>query len=147
MNRVILMGRLTRDPYMGGTEGTEGTVARYTLAVDRRSNRERPSDPTADFIRCVAFGKQAEFAEKYLHKGSKITVAGRIRTGSYINQHCQKIYTTDVVIEEQEFAESKAASEYRKSAGTLADETEKLSIPDDGFFDIPGEIIEEIPFQ
>lgn len=109
MNKVILMGRLTADPDVKRTEGDNPmAIARYTLAVDRRFKKE--GEQTADFIRCVAFGKGGEFAEKYLHKGIKIAVSGRIQTGSYENAEGQKVYTTDVVVEEQEFAESKTAS-------------------------------------
>ena len=112
MNRVILLGRLTRDPdvrYSGN--GTEGgmQIARFTLAVDRRRTGA-DGQREADFIGCVAFGRQAEFAEKYLHQGSKIAITGRIQTGSYSNKDGQKIYTTDVVVEDVEFAESKSAS-------------------------------------
>lgn len=115
MNKVILMGRLTRDPdvrYSGN--GSEGgmTIARFTVAVDRRRTGA-DGQREADFIGCVAFGKQAEFAEKYLHQGSKIALTGRIQTGSYNNKDGQKVYTTDVVAEDMEFAESKAASEQR----------------------------------
>lgn len=104
---MTLLGRLTRDPDVRRNGDT--VIARYTLAVDRRFKRE--GDPTADFINCVCFGKGAEFAEKYLRKGVKIAVVGRIQTGSYTNQQGDKVYTTDVVVEEQEFAESKAASQ------------------------------------
>lgn len=108
MNKVILMGRLTRDPDVRYSAGENSTaVARYTLAVDRRFHRD--GDATADFIGCVAFGRQAEFAEKYLRQGTKIAITGRIQTGSYTNREGQKVYTTDVVVEEQEFAESKNA--------------------------------------
>ena len=115
MNKVILMGRLTRDPdvrYSGN--GSEGgmSIARFTVAVDRRRTGA-DGQREADFIGCVAFGKQAEFAEKYLHQGSKIALTGRIQTGSYNNKDGQKVYTTDVVAEDMEFAESKAASEQR----------------------------------
>lgn len=109
MNKVILMGRLTRDPdirYSGGDNSM--AIARYTLAVDRRFRRD--GEQSADFIGCVAFGKSAEFAEKYLRQGTKLVVTGRIQTGSYTNKDGVKAYTTDVVVEEQEFAESKAAS-------------------------------------
>lgn len=107
MNKVILMGRLTRDPDVRYSAGENSTaVARYTLAVDRRFRRDGDS-ATADFIGCVAFGRQAEFAEKYLRQGTKIAITGRIQTGSYTNREGQKVYTTDVVVEEQEFAESK----------------------------------------
>jgi len=109
MNKVILMGRLTKDPdirYSGAENNM--AVARYTMAVDRRFKKD--NEQGADFISCVAFGKTAEFAEKYLRKGTKILVEGRIQTGSYTNKDGQKVYTTDVVVENSEFAESKAAS-------------------------------------
>ena len=108
MNKVILMGRLTRDPEVRYGTGENATVvARYTLAVDRRFKRD--GEQSADFIGCVAFGKSAEFAEKYLRQGMRIVVTGRIQTGSYTNRDVQKVYTTDVVVEDQEFAESKNA--------------------------------------
>ncbi|MCR4903867.1 MAG: single-stranded DNA-binding protein [Butyrivibrio sp.] len=112
MNKVILMGRLTRDPDVRYTQGDSTTaVARYSLAVDRRFQRKGSSDAqTADFINIVAFGKAGEFAEKYFKKGTKVLVTGRIQTGSYTNKDGQKVYTTDVVAEEQEFAESKSGS-------------------------------------
>lgn len=107
MNKVILMGRLTRDPEVRYSQGEQDTaVARYTLAVDRRG---RSQENSADFIQCVAFGKAAEFAERYLHKGTKIVLTGRIQTGSYTNKDGQRVYTTDIVAEDQEFAESKNA--------------------------------------
>lgn len=107
MNKVILMGRLTRDPEVRYSQGEQATaVARYTLAVDRRGRNQENS---ADFIQCVAFGKAAEFAERYLHKGTKIVLTGRIQTGSYTNKDGQRVYTTDIVAEDQEFAESKNA--------------------------------------
>lgn len=110
MNKVILMGRLTKEPEVRYSSGENVmAVARYTLAVDRRMKREE--EGTADFIGCVAFGKAAEFAEQYFHKGIKILVTGRIQTGSYTNKDGNKVYTTEVVVEEQEFAESKAANE------------------------------------
>ena len=114
MNKVILMGRLTRDPDIRYSQGERSmAIARYTLAVDRRGRRNQDGgqeQQTADFISCVAFDRQAEFAEKYLHQGTKLVVSGRIQTGSYVNKDGQKVYTTDVVIEDQEFAESKAAA-------------------------------------
>ena len=114
MNKVILMGRLTRDPEVRYSAGDNSmAIARYTLAVDRRFKRD--GEATADFIGCVAFGRSAEFAEKYFHKGTKIVIAGRIQTGSYTNKDGQKVYTTDIVIEEQDFAESKAASQQNNS--------------------------------
>lgn len=111
MNKVELIGRLTRDPDVKYANGANGqmAVARYTLAVDRRFKRDG-DEAQADFIGCVAFGKSGEFAEKYLKKGTKIAVAGRIQTGSYTNKDGQTVYTTDVVVEEQEFCESKAAA-------------------------------------
>lgn len=110
MNRVILMGRLTREPEVRYSSGESQTaVTRYTLAIDRRFKRQDDGQ-TADFINCVVFGRGAEFAEKYLHQGIKIVVEGRIQTGSYTNREGQKVYTTDVVVESQEFAGSKGAS-------------------------------------
>ena len=115
MNKVELMGRLTRDPdirYYDTQEGTQNCVARYTLAVDRRmARRDQEGQQTADFISCIAFGRAGEFAEKYLQQGTKIAITGRLQTGSYTNKDGQKVYTTDVVIEEQEFAESKGGQE------------------------------------
>ena len=109
MNKVILMGRLTRDPDVRYTQGErQMAIARYTLAVDRRGSQQN-SEQTADFIQCVAFDQSAEFAEKYFHQGTKILVTGRIQTGSYTNKDGQKVYTTDVIVEDQEFAESKNA--------------------------------------
>lgn len=106
MNKVILLGRLTRDPDIRYTQGAEPmAIARYTLAVDRRIRRE--GEAAADFISCVAFGKIAEVAEKYLHKGTKIIIAGRLQTGSYTDRDGRKVYTTEVIVEDQEFAESK----------------------------------------
>ena len=112
MNKVILMGRLTRDPEVRYSQGENAlAIARYTLAVDRRNFRNNGNDEqTADFINCVAFGKSGEFAEKYFHKGTKLVVSGRIQTGSYTNKDGVKVYTTEVVVEDQEFAESKNAS-------------------------------------
>lgn len=105
MNKVILMGRLTRDPEVRYTQGEQAmAVARYTLAVDRRGKNQENS---ADFIQCVAFGKAGEFAERYLHKGTKIVLTGRIQTGSYTNKEGQRVYTTDIVAEDQEFARAK----------------------------------------
>lgn len=121
MNKVILMGRLTRDPDVRYSAGDQSmAIARYTLAVDRRMRRDNndPNAQTADFPGIVAFGRQAEFAEKYLRKGVKVVVTGRIQTGKYINKDGQTVYTTDVVAEDQEFAESKAASD--RNAGQVS---------------------------
>ena len=149
MNKVILMGRLTKDPEVRQSQGAEPvTIARYTLAVNRRG-RKQEGQQQADFISCVAFGKAGEFAEKYLHKGTKICVSGRIQTGSYTRQDGTKAYTTDVVIEEQEFAESKAASDANigsfRSAPTPA--PAPASDAGDGFMNIPDGIDEELPFN
>ena len=147
MNKVILMGRLTRDPDIRYSTGENSTaVARYTLAVDRRFKKD--SEQTADFISCVAFGRSAEFAEKYLHQGTKIAIAGRIQTGSYTNRDGNKVYTTDVVVEDQEFAESKNASGSGTSYSAPQQNQESASpMSDDGFMNIPDGIDEELPFR
>ncbi len=119
MNKVILMGRLTRDPEVRYSSGDNSmAVARFTLAVDRRFRRD--GEASADFINCVSFGKTAEFAEKYFRQGLKVLVTGRIQTGSYTNRDGQKVYTTDVVVEEQEFAESKASTDNHQGNGYQA---------------------------
>ena len=143
MNKVILMGRLTRDPEVRYSAGNNSmAVARYTLAVDRRFRRD--GENNADFIGCVAFGKSAEFAEKYLRQGTKIIVTGRIQTGSYTNRDGQKVYTTDVVVEDQEFAESKAAPS-PMAASPMPSPAQASSA--DGFMNIPDGIDEELPFN
>lgn len=129
MNKVILVGRLTRNPEVRYSQGEHATaVARYTLAVERRFRKD--NDPTADFIPCVVFGRSGEFAEKYFRQGMRVSVSGRIQTGSYTNKDGVKVYTTQVVVEEQEFAESRAESD---DSG-------------DGFMNIPDGIDEELPF-
>ena len=144
MNKVILMGRLTRDPEVRYSQGENSTaVARYTLAVDRRFNRNN-DEQTADFINCVAFGRNGEFAEKYLRKGTKIAITGRIQTGSYTNKDGQRVYTTDVVVEEQEFAESRNASD---NAGFPPANPGSAADIGDGFMNIPDGIDEELPFS
>ena len=151
MNKVILMGRLTRDPEVRYSQGENSTaIARYTLAVDRRFRRNNDGEQSADFIGCVAFGRSAEFAEKYFRQGLKVIVTGRIQTGSYTNKEGQKVYTTDVVVEDQEFAESKAASE--SSMGSYRQASPSPSpAPSadigDGFMNIPDGIDEELPFS
>ena len=146
MNKVILMGRLTRDPDVRYSAGEQATaVARYTLAVDRRFKRDGEQQ-TADFIGCVAFGRSGEFAEKYFHKGTKVIVTGRIQTGSYTNKDGQKVYTTDVVVEDQEFAESKAAAG-DNSGFAPADRPSPSAAAGDGFMNIPDGIDEELPFN
>ena len=131
MNKVILMGRLTRDPEVRYTQGDNAmAIARYSLAVDRRFKRD--GEPDADFINCRAFGKAGEFAEKYLKKGTKIAVVGRIQTSSYTNKDGQKVYTTDVVVEEQEFAESKNSGSSDNNQSAPANKnTDFMSIPDE----------------
>ena len=141
MNKVILMGRLTRDPEVRYSQGEQATaIARYTLAVDRRFKRD--GDQTADFIGCVAFGKLGEFAEKYLRKGTKVVVTGRIQTGSYTNKDGQKVYTTDVVVEEHDFCESKA------NQNNSGSRPEPSSATGDGFMNIPDDVDDEgLPFN
>ena len=146
MNRVILMGRLTRDPEMRYTQGERSmAVARYTLAVDRRQSRNNQNgEPTADFIQCVAFGRSGEFAEKYFRKGMKVVVTGRIQTGSYTNKDGQKVYTTDVVVEQVEFAESKASADGNATGNTYNSD----SSTDTGFMNIPDGVEDEgLPFN
>ena len=151
MNKVILMGRLTRDPEVRYSAGENAmAIARFTLAVDRRFRRD--GDSTADFISCVAFGRTAEFAEKYLRQGLKVVLTGRIQTGSYTNRDGQKVYTTDVVAEDLEFAESKAASDNYAASRPQQTSTPAPSMPNpvsasaDGFMNIPDGIDEELPF-
>ena len=159
MNKVILMGRLTRDPEVRYSTGNNPlAIARYTLAVDRRFKRDGEAE--ADFISCVSFGKTAEFAEKYYRQGLKIVVSGRIQTGSYTNREGQKVYTTEVVVEEQEFAESKSASQgsggnTSKNRGNNTtnhssnngSNSSSDPYPADGFMNIPDGIDEELPFN
>ena len=134
MNKVILMGRLTRDPEVRYTQGDRPTaVARYTLAINRTYKRQ--GEPDADFISCVAFGRAGEFAEKYFKQGIRIVVSGRIQTGSYTNRDGAKVYTTDIIVESQEFAESKSSGR-------------PMETPDDnGFMNIPDGLDEELPFS
>ena len=158
MNKVILMGRLTRDPEVRYSAGENSlAIARYTLAVDRRFKRD--GEATADFISCVSFGRTAEFAEKYFRQGLKIVVSGRIQTGSYTNRDGQKVYTTEVVVEDQEFAESKAASDHYQGGnnfgGGFGGSSSAPSAPmgggssasADGVMNIPDGIDEELPFN
>ena len=150
MNKVILMGRLTRDPEVRYSAGENAlAIARYTLAVDRRFRRD--GEASADFIQCVSFGRTAEFAEKYFRQGLKIAVTGRIQTGSYTNRDGQKVYTTEVVVEDQEFAESKAASDANRSSMGGSYQTPSAPNPmgaaGDGFMNIPDGIDEELPFN
>ena len=146
MNKVILMGRLTRDPEMRYASGDNLAIARYTLAVDRRFRKD--GEATADFISCVSFGHAAEFAEKYFRQGLKITISGRIQTGSYTNREGQKVYTTEIVVEEQEFAESKSSGD-NGAAYYPPKQTPPPAPADgaDGFMNIPDGIEEELPFS
>ena len=146
MNKVILMGRLTRDPEIRYSNGENAlAIARFTLAVDRRFNRRE--DQTADFITCKAFGKQAEFAERFLRQGIKIAGCGRIETGSYTNRDGQKVYTTEVIFDEIEFAESKAASDASRGGYQSAPAPSPMNAAGDGFMNIPDGIDEELPFK
>ena len=155
MNKVILMGRLTRDPEVRYSQGErQMAIARYTLAVDRRGRANTSNgEQTADFIQCVAFDRSAEFAEKYFHQGTKLVVTGRIQTGSYTNKDGQKVYTTDVIVEDQEFAESKASSD-SYHGGNFGGPASAPSAPTaggsgsaDGFMNIPDGIDEDLPFN
>lgn len=146
MNKVILMGRLTRDPEVRYSQSAEPiAIARYTLAVDRQGRRDN-GEQTADFISCIAFRQKAEFAERYLQKGIKIAVVGHILTGSYTNRDGQKVYTTDVVIDEQEFAESKAHSQ-QNNGYQQEPSCPYPPVSGDGFMNIPDGIDEELPFN
>lgn len=147
MNKVILMGRLTRDPEMHYTQGENPkAVGRYTIAVDRRFKRE--GEQTADFINCVAFGKAAEIAEKYFRQGMKIAVTGSIQTGSYTNKDGVKVYTTDIVVEDQEFAESKGNNAGQTNKPQQAQPSpQPRNNSGDGYMNIPDGIEDELPFS
>ena len=152
MNKVILMGRLTRDPEVRYSQGErQMAIARYTLAVDRRGRANTSNgEQTADFIQCVAFDRSAEFAEKYFHQGTKLVVTGRIQTGSYTNKAGQKVYTTDVIVEDQEFAESKSAAAQNGGGSSYRQESrpQPSSAVDDGFMNIPDGVEDEgLPFN
>ncbi len=147
MNKVILMGRLTRDPEVRYSQSdTSMAIARFSIAVDRRRTQNNEGQ-TADFINCVAFGRLGEFSEKYLKKGTKIALTGRIQTGSYTNKDGQKVYTTDIVAEDIEFAESKN-SQAGGNGGFAPEQSAATSGPvDGGFMNIPDGIDEELPFN
>ena len=145
MNKVIIVGRLTRDPEIRTTANS--TMASFSVAVDRRFKQE--GQPDADFPRVIAWGKTAEFIEKYFHKGMKIAIEGRIQTGSYQNQNGQTIYTTDVIAEAVEFVESKNASRGGSSTNNGGGNTQSAPAPattDDGWMNIPEGTEEELPF-
>lgn len=142
MNRVILMGRLTRDPNISYSQGGDNmAIARFTLAVDRRGKKEG-NEQTADFIGCVAFGRQAEFSEKYLRQGTKVAVTGRIQTGSYTNKDGQKVYTTDVVLDDIEFAERKGNNDSNSAPSRPEPSTEA----GEGWMNVPDGMSEDLPF-
>ena len=144
MNKWVGVGRLVRDPEIRYSQGDNATaVARYTVAVDRRFKRD--GEPTADFISCVVFGKSAEFAEKYFRQGLRVAISGRIQTGSYTNKDGVKVHTTEVIVEEQEFAESRAESEANKASNQQATPANVGS--GDGFMNVPDDIPEELPFN
>lgn len=146
MNKVILMGRLTRDPEIRYAQNENNTcIANYTLAVDRRYKKQG-DEQTADFINCITFGKNAEFVEKYLHQGTKIVVSGRLQTGSYTNKDGNHVYTTDVVVEEHDFAESKASQQNGNGQQSAPSRPEPAQANGDGFMSIPDGIEEEMPF-
>ena len=148
MNKVVLVGRLTRDPEVRYSQGDNATaVARYTLAVDRRFRRD--GEPTADFIPCVVFGRSAEFAEKYFRQGMRVSISGRIQTGSYTNKDGVKVYTTEVIVEDQEFAESKNAASGNSDGGYRpAERPAPSSAIGDGFMNIPDGVEDEgLPFN
>lgn len=152
MNRVILMGRLTREPDIRYSQTADGSlpIARFTLAVDRRvaRNNQNGDQQTADFISCVAFRRQAEFVEKYLHQGTKIVLQGRIQTGSYTNKDGQRVYTTDVLVDEMEFAESKANSTANEAAYSAPSHPEPSAAAGDGFMNIEDGVDDEgLPFN
>ncbi len=138
MNKVILVGRLTRDPEVRYSQGESSTaIAKFSLAVDRRYKRD--GEPDADFFNCTAFGKQAEFAERYLKQGTKMVVVGRIQNDNYTNRDGQKVYSVQIMVEELEFAESKNAS---PANGSRAQEARDA----DGFMNVPDGLQEELPF-
>ena len=148
MNKVILVGRLTRDPDVRYSQGEQSiAIARFSLAVDRRFKRDGDNQ-SADFISCVAFGKTAEFIEKYVHKGTKLVLEGRIQTGSYTNKDGVKVYTTDVVAENVEFAESKATAANYSNGGFEGAANEKpAGAPGDGFMNVADGLEDEgLPF-
>ena len=145
MNKAVLVGRLTRDPEVRYSQGENAVaVARYTVAVDRRFKRD--NEPTADFIPCVVFGRSAEFAEKYFRQGMRVAIAGRIQTGNYTNKEGVRVYTTEVIVEEQEFAQSKDENVGVGSPGQIEQSQAPSAGPGDGFMNIPEGVSEELPF-
>jgi single-strand DNA-binding protein len=150
MNRVILMGRLTRDPEVRYSQGERSmAIARYTLAVDRRGRRNQDgNEQTADFINCVAFDRAGEFAERYFRQGMRVLISGRIQTGSYTNKDGQKVYTTDIIVDDQEFADSKNAAGGSDGGYQSASRPAPSSAIGDGFMNIPDGVEDEgLPFN
>lgn len=153
MNYVVLMGRLAQNPELRYSRGEDSiAVANYVLAVDRRGRKEEQGQQTADFLRCIVFGRGAEFADKYFRKGQRVLISGRIQTGSYTNREGQKIYTTDIVVDNQEFADSKGVgSEANEGAGSGKGAGERKpdrNISDEGFTQIPEGVDDEgLPFN
>lgn len=147
MNKVILMGRLTRDPELRYSTGErQMAIARYTLAVARKV---KTNDTEADFINCIAFGKSAEFVEKYFRQGQRVLIEGRLQTGSYTNKEGQKVYTTDIIVDSQEFADSKGASDYTSTSSyTQSQRPTPSSANSDGFMSIPDDFEDDgLPFN
>ena len=148
MNKVILMGRLTRDPEMRYGQGSSTAVCRYSIAVDRRFKRD--GQPEADFFNCTVFGKSAEFAEKYFKKGTKIVISGSIQNDNYTNKDGQKVYSTQIIVDEQEFAESKNAASGGNGGSSFDSFGSNSPAPasaGDGFMNIPDGMEEELPFN
>lgn len=146
MNKIILIGRLTRDPEVRYSQGANPiAVATFSIAVDRRFKRE--GEPDADFFNCTAFGKQAEFVERYLKKGMKMVVVGRLQNDSYTNKEGQKVYSTRIMVDELEFAESKNAAAGSEDSGYRQGTKPEPGVGDDGFMNIPDGIDEELPFN
>lgn len=147
MNKVIMMGRLTRDPEVSYAQGSNMAIARYSIAVDRRFKRD--GEPDADFFDCTVFGKSAEFAEKYFKKGTKIVISGRLQNDNYTNKDGQKVFRTRIMVDEQEFAESKNATGYGDQGGFVpaaAPQADHSSIGE-GFINVPGNLDDELPFN
>ena len=145
MNKVNLLGRLVRDPEVRYSNGQQATaIARFTLAVDRKFKRD--GEPTADFINCVAFGKTAEFIEKYFRKGNRMALSGRIQTGSYTNKDGNKVYTTDIMVEDVEFCENRNSGQNHQSQEPKGQSQDPMS-DSSGFMNIPDGIDDELPFN
>lgn len=150
MNKVILMGRLTRDPEVKYSQGERSmAIARYTLAVDRKGRKsQNGNEQTADFINCVAFDRAGEFAEKYFRQGMRVLIAGRIQTGSYTNKDGNKVYTTDIIVEDQEFADSKGTSSGNTNSNQPVNRPAPSSAIGDGFMNIPDGVEDDaLPFN